>query len=77
MPGGNPLIRNAIFYRLTYGDLRHHMPFASDMQFYEASERLTSALNTLFEVEARRLAFEYEEHDRRARDNARRDSSSA
>jgi hypothetical protein len=62
---GNPLIHNASFYKLTWGDLQSQMPFASDMQRYEAAEKLQHVLNTVFTREARRLAYEYEQSDRK------------
>ena len=57
---GHPLMDNATFYRLTYIDLRSRMPFATNMQLYDAAEQLQGILNETFTREARRLAFYYE-----------------
>lgn len=61
---GNPLIARYPFYKLVWSDLRGNMPFASDMQLWEASQRLTEILNETFTREARKMAYEYEQHDR-------------
>ena len=56
----NPLVRNTNWYRLTWSDLRSRMPYATDMQMYDAAERLTPLLNELFTQAERQMAFEYE-----------------
>ena len=60
---GNPLVMNAAFYKLTWGDLRSRMPFATNMQVWDAAEKLTNILNETFTEEARKLAFSYEERN--------------
>lgn len=64
---GNPFMDSGSFYKKTWGELRQQLPYASGMQLVDASERLTEELNTLFYKRAREIAFEYEEHDRVAR----------
>lgn len=60
----NPWAMNASFYKLTWSDLRSRLPFATDMERYDAAERLTLILNETFTQEARKLAFEYEDRKR-------------
>jgi hypothetical protein len=65
---GNPFMDPGAFYKKTWRELRQQLPLASGMQLYEASERITQELDTLFYKRAREMAFEYEEHDRIARE---------
>jgi hypothetical protein len=51
------------FYSLSWSDLRGRLPFATNMQLYDAAERLTLILNETFTEEARKLAFAYEQAD--------------
>jgi hypothetical protein len=58
---GNPFATGR-FYSLSWSDLRGRMPFVTNMQLYDAAERLTNILNQTFTDEARKMAFEYESH---------------
>jgi len=65
---GNPWADRAPFYTLMWTDLRAQMPFATNMQLFEAGEILTNILNTVFTQQARKLAYDFEARQQQAQD---------